>query len=392
MRPIELSIRLLSIFGGILGLYIGLEYCSKAAVTETQDQRWKIIVANDTCPDVTWGYTENQTRQAFADLIAAHLDEMNRTDASPRENQNHYNLVAFIEAESFLEKFPNRKEEFLHRVRKGQICMSPFLCNTLWGMQSIEGIIRSFYPARRFERLHGISLSIAGHTELPSLPWGIATILSGCGIRWTSIPFLDYDSTFRGLTNPPLFQLEGPDGCKIRVILDAWASLKANYTQGGFLLNDPQKITRDWLPHYHNLGPSYPLKTIFASGTHSDINPNSWKQVKGFSDRIAEFNATNTNPVKLVNGTLAQFCEEVDQAEQRNSFMPTIRGCFGHSWELWPISLAATAASMRACEREFLAAESLVAIALLESPGLAEQTRMARERAEWCWARSESVV
>ena len=39
----------------------------------------RIIIANDTCPDVTWGFTEAQTRQAFADLIAAHLDEMTRT-------------------------------------------------------------------------------------------------------------------------------------------------------------------------------------------------------------------------------------------------------------------------------------------------------------------------
>ena len=27
---------------------------------------WRIIIANDTCPDVTWGFNEAQVRRAFA--------------------------------------------------------------------------------------------------------------------------------------------------------------------------------------------------------------------------------------------------------------------------------------------------------------------------------------
>ena len=40
----------------------------------------------------------------------------------------------------------------------------------------------------------------------------------------------DYDCAFRDLRCPPLFALEGPDGSKLRVVLDAWASEKASYT------------------------------------------------------------------------------------------------------------------------------------------------------------------
>ena len=187
---------------------------------------WRILIANDNCPDVTWGFPEAQVRQAFADLIRAHLDEMHRTDTGPIESRDHYNVMAFVEAEAFLEKHPERKDEFVRRVREGRIGLSPFLCNTLWGFQSTEGVLRAFYPARRFEREHHVPLEVAGHTELPSLPWGMATLLSGCGVRWTSVPFLDYDCTFQGLTNPPLFRFAGPDGSEVRVVLDAWASRK----------------------------------------------------------------------------------------------------------------------------------------------------------------------
>jgi hypothetical protein len=72
-----------------------------------------------------------------------------------------------------------------------------------WGFQSLEGVLRTFYPARRMEREHGIPMAVAEHIEPPSLPWGMASLMAGCGIRWTSVPFLDYDSTFKGLKTPP---------------------------------------------------------------------------------------------------------------------------------------------------------------------------------------------
>ena len=267
---------------------------------------WRVIIANDTCPDVTWGFTEAQTRQAFADLIAAHLDEMTRTDTLPRENRDHYNAAAFIEVEAFLEIYPQRRGELLRRIREGRLWVSPFLCNSLWGFQSVEGALRTFYPARRMEREHGMPIDVAEHIELPSLPGGMAPLLAGCGIRWLSVPFYDYDSAFKGLKNPPLFRLEGPDGSEVRVRLDAWASLKASYAQGSQLLKDPKRLASEWLPHYAGLGAAYPLRTIFASGTHSDINPNSYKQTQGFAAAIIAFNAAGTNDtVKLVNGTLA---------------------------------------------------------------------------------------
>ena len=355
-------------------------------VADDGPPRWRIIIANDTCPDVTWGFTEAQVRQAFADLIGAHLDEMTRTDALPPEDRDHYNATAFIEVASFLEKYPQRQAELLRRIAEGRLCVSPFLCNSLWGFQSVEGALRTFYPARRMERKHGMPIDIAEHIELPSLPWGMATLMAGCGIRWTSVPFMDYDTTFKGLNNPPLFRLEGPDGSEVRVRLDAWASLKTSYYQGGYLLKDPKRVTSEWIPHYARLGAAYPLRTIFASGTHSDISPNSHKQARGFADGIISYNAAGTNGVKLVNGTLAQFCSEVDAVEAASPFLPKLRGDFGQSWQLWPVSLARTVAALRENERAFLAAESLVALASRVKPDLAAQTREDREKAEWFWA------
>ena len=103
---------------------------------------------------------------------------MNRTGAQPPENRDHDSATAFLEIEAFLEHRPGRREELLGRIREGRICVSRFLCNSLWGAQSVEGVLRTFYPARRMEREAGIPLEVAEHIGLPLLPWGMASLMA----------------------------------------------------------------------------------------------------------------------------------------------------------------------------------------------------------------------
>ncbi|MEN6576962.1 MAG: glycoside hydrolase family 38 C-terminal domain-containing protein [Phycisphaerales bacterium] len=347
---------------------------------------WTLYIANDNCPDYTWGYTEEQTRQAFADIVRSHLDEMNRTDSLEPASQDRYNMAVTQEAICFVERYPEREAELVRRIKEGRVFVSPFLCNSLWAFHSTECAIRTLYPARRLEQKWGIAIDVAEHIEEPSLPWGMSPILAGAGVRWLSVPFYNYDSTFSSLKNPPLFLYEGPDGSKLRVILDPWASNKASYFQGAVILRKPESIIEEWLPHYSGLGEVYPLQSILASGTHSDISPNSGSQTQGFAEAIVKYNTDGGSHPKLVNATLPQFCEVVDRVQARKPFLPTLRGCFGHSWDLWPVSLAKCAADMREAERAYLAAETLLAVAGSGRPEVYDATRADRERAEWCWA------
>jgi hypothetical protein len=347
---------------------------------------WRVLVIHDTCPDVTWGLTEDQTRQAFADLVRSHLDQMQREDSAPAGDRDHFNMATTQEALDFVGRYPGRKDELVRRIREGRVWMSPFLCNSLWGFQDIEGAIRTLMPSRRLERQWDMSLDVAEHIELPSLPWGQATLLAGCGVRWVSVPFLDYDCTFKGLTNPPVFRWVGPDGSEVRVVLDAWACSRANYAQGALLLKEPRRITEEWVPHYQALAGEYPLRVILASGSHSDISPDSGRQVQGFAQAIERYNtAAPAGQARLVSGTLPQFTAEADAAQKASPFLPALTGCFGHSWELWPVSLAGIAAAARVQGRAYLAAESLVTLACRARPDLGDQTRGDREKAEWFW-------
>jgi len=364
-----------------VGVVLLLAGSAVAAAEATDPAQWTVYVTNDNCPDYTWGYTEEQTRQAFADIVRGHLDEMNRTDDQEPWNRDRYNMAVTQEAMCFVEKYPEREAELVRRIKEGRVFLSPFLCNSLWAFHSTECAIRVLYPARRLEAQWGIPMDVAEHIEEPSLPWGMASILAGAGIRWLSVPFYNYDSTFSRLKNPPLFVLEGPDGSRLRVILDPWASNKASYMQGASVLRSPASLTEEWLPHYVNLGESYPCHAILASGTHGDIAPHSGSQAHEFAQAIIRYNAGGGPHPKLINAALPQFCEAVDEAS-----LPTLRGCFGHSWDLWPVSLARYAADMREAERTYLAAETLLAVAAWDRPAVRDATRKDREQAEWCWA------
>ena len=360
---------------------LGTALAPLPAAPQDDPSAWTVYVLNDNCPDYTWGFNEAQTRRAFADVVRAHLDEMTRTDGERPENQDRYNMAVTQEALCFLEHCPAREEELARRVREGRVYVSPFLCNSLWGFQGAEGFLRTLYPARRLAARWGFPLEAAHHIEEPSLPWGVSTLLAGSGIRWLLNPYYDYDSTFGGLRNPPVFRWEGPDGSRLRVIMDPWLCRKASYAQGAAAIKEGGALAKDWIPRYQKLGAEYPLRAVLASGTHSDINPRSGNQARGFAEGILRHNAEPKGRPRLVNATLPMFCRAADAAGES---LPLVRGCFGHSWDVWPVSLAKYAAGMREGERALLAAEALLAAAGRGAPDLQRETRTDRARAEWC--------
>ena len=304
--------------------------------------------------------------------------------ASPEGSRDRYTMAVTNEALAFLEHYPERKDELVRRLREGRITLSPFLNNTLWGWQSEEAFLRSLYPARRLERAWGVPIDVAHHTELPSLPWGAATLLAGAGVRWLAVPFLDYDTEWGGLDVPPLFVLEGPDGGRVRVVLDAWASRRHNYVQGRALLEDPKRIAAEWLPRFEALGAAYPFRDVLALGTHGDLGPQSAGEVERFTAAIRDWNAQPA-PRRAPRQRDARRLLPRDR-RGRGEPLPcpccaatsATPGKPGRSRS--PPSRPPRARRSARCSR----AEALAALA--GGDALAAATREPRERAEWSWA------
>ncbi|MFN7998745.1 MAG: hypothetical protein U0Q18_34295 [Bryobacteraceae bacterium] len=367
------------------GLLLLLPILSCTVCGQTSPADWTIYVTNDACSDYTWGFHEEATRRAYAEVVRAHLDEMTRTDSLASENQDRYNLSISQEGLMFRRYYPERWPEFLRRVREGRIYIGPFLNNNLWAFQGSESLIRSMYAARSLAEEAGVPMKVGVHIEEPGLPWGAASILASSGIQSLLVHFLDYDSKFSQLTNPPFFAWEGPDGGSIRVLMDDWASEKYNYVQGGALLKKPELVEAEWLPHYSRPQTAYPARAILAAGTHGDNNPTNGNFAGDFAGSIARYNSRPGAHARLVNATLPQFFAALDEQTGTAYRPPLLRGDFGHAWDAWPVALAKYAGAARMGERAFLAAESLVAAASRQDPALIDHSRIARREAEWNW-------
>jgi hypothetical protein len=347
---------------------------------------WMIYVVNDVCSDMTWGNSEAGSFRNMADIVKAHLDRMTVTDSEPGFNRNRFTATTTNEILSFLEKYPDRRDELASRVRSGRLMLGPFLCNTDWGFLGVEGFLRGLYPAKRLAREWGVALDAGVHSELPSFPWGIASLLTGSGIRWCCKPFLNYDAEFDKLENPPVFVYEGPDGSRLDVVMDPWASNRFNYTQGAALLKDTASIRALWIPHYADTSAHYPFKRILAEGTHGDLYANSVEAVPKFSDAVIECNSRAGDRPLVVNATFKMFADAVDSLRSAGPVLKTVRGDFGYSWELWPVALAKYAAMAREGERRLVAAEALLAAFRSGRAAGWADIRRRRERAEWCLA------
>jgi hypothetical protein len=330
-----------------------------------------IFLSNDDCADFTWGFDEKTTRDNSVKLVAAYLDEMKLTDNHLFENKSRYTCTVTNELLFFLEKFPEKRAELMKRIKEGRIMISPFLCNNLWGLPGSETFIRSMYPAARLAKEAGVSLNRGVHSELPSLPGGIVPLLAGAGISWIGKPYLDWDCTFGKLQCPPLFILKGADNSLIKVSLDHWACERFAYEQGAVLIklvsknnfhyNDSTSITKTWINHYNSLK-NYPLQAALTEGTHCDLNPFSWQQPYAISTAIRAVNGNADGRYRIINSTFDMFADYVDSVQNNNPFMDTLKGSFGISWEVWPVSQAKCITGLREQERRLYKTEALLAL------------------------------
>ena len=118
-------------------------------------------------------------------------------------------------------------------------------------------------------------------------------------------------------------------------------------------------------------------------GTHGDNSPTSGSLARGFADAINTYNARKGDHATLVNATLPQIADVVDQVETKRHFLPDLRGDYGISWDAWPVTLAKYAAAMRSGKRSLLGIEALLAEAAQNQPKLREETQRQHARAEW---------
>ncbi|MEM2930575.1 MAG: glycosyl hydrolase-related protein [Thermoproteota archaeon] len=159
----------------------------------------------------------------FYDLIMKYCEE---TEDWPDEVKFRYHVEQLWSILHYLQTQPrDRVEKLLKLVRNGRIGISALLGNEVTGLLGHEEIIRLLYPAFMLKRTYGVSAEVAELNDVPGLSWGLATSLSGSGVkviapllpRWyygKHTPFWDEEKVTGG-REPTAFWWESLSGGRV---------------------------------------------------------------------------------------------------------------------------------------------------------------------------------
>jgi len=237
------------------------------------------------------------------------------------------------------------------------------------GIMTEEEFIQCMLPSVKLENKYGIKFSSAAPTEVPSMNWGLSTILKGAGID--HITRGGYDLNNKNINNRekyPLFYWEGPDGSKVLTKFDVY---KDTVSFGGYgeavnlrrgTYEDRLEFIGEAIERYEAYE-NYHFDAIMLMGTGWDEYP--------FNSEIIDFTNWFNNQEweypKLVDSTWSDYWKHIEEQIANGTEVPVLKGDWGSSWEEWPAQLAYTNALYRKAREVVLAAQSVSAAAFLLS-------------------------
>ena len=262
----------------------------------------------------------------------------------------------------FAERSSAEKNRFLKLAAEGKLFVPAQYANLLTGFASTETLIRSLYPAYRFDRKHNLPFDYANTTDVPSYSWSYASVLADAGIEYFEAASNNGHAPILrlgGLDAKTPFWWEGPDGKKVFM----WYTKRYAQMARLFGVKPGIKIGEDALPRF--LGffdkPSYKSNGVIVFG---DQHENSYMN-PGFASLAGRWDSLFAYPHLQYSG-VAEAMSYIKR--QFGGDIPVIRGDGGPYWEDGIASDAKYAAIDRETMQRALSAEKLSTLTSLIDP------------------------
>ena len=329
-------------------------------ITLPPTRAWTVYIAQDKHLDYGWIHPVEKVVERINNLTDYYLDANKKTGL-------RWNFDTSIWIEEYLSaRSEPRRKQLIDMLQSGAFEAAALWLVPLAGIMGTEELIRSLYYGRNLQEKLGIQIRTASLQEVPSLPWGLATILAEAGI-----PFMvkgAYD-----LRNPhlkerpatPLAYWEGPDGSRVMMKWDAYqdTSLWGGYGEAYKLWRST--TTEERMEFIHNTVDryngytDYPANAILLAGTGFDEYP----QTTVITDFIRWFNSQGWEYPHLVDATWNDFWQDVTkQVEKNHLSIPVTRGDWGITWEEWPAQIAYINNIYRKARETILSAQGIAAL------------------------------
>jgi hypothetical protein len=322
-------------------------------------KKWNIFVVPHTHLDV--GYTDYQAK--VAETQSRTLDEaiqMIHDHPDFRFSPDGYWCVRqFLAGRS-----EEQQKQLFQLVKDKKIFVPTVEASLLTGFPSLETLLRSLYPAFRFNQEHGGDADYANITDVPSYSWSYASVMAAAGLKYFAAGSDNYRAPvllLGRLHEKSPFWWEGPDGGRILM----WYS--RHYHQVTTLFGMPPQIAggHDSLPLFLQIysRPEYKSDAALVYGTQVE-NFDLFPQQASLAE---EWNRIYAYPRLRYSG----FAEAIGYiARQLGDAIPVVRGDGGPYWEDGIISTTRSAALERETEQRALAAEKFSTLSSLVNPRL----------------------
>lgn len=304
------------------------------------------------------GYTDVQGK-----VLELHSRNLDRAlDALDRDPGFAFSVDGSLIVDQYLAtRSPERADRVLAGLRSGRLSVNAFHILFLSGVAGLEEIYRAAYAAARLRDEHGVPITYANLTDVPSYSAAIPSILRALGID----AFVGIENHHRGgtadsdaqhLASPVMW--EGVDGSRVLT------HFSDTYSQLRFMAGDPQTIAGGahafcrLLARYDR--PDYLPHDLAVIGTHAD-NEDLADGDAGYAQR---WNARYAYP-RLVVSTMAGYLDAVRPLARQ---LPVWRGDGGSFWEDGVGTGATVTAEHRRVQAVLPAAEGLAALVGLADP------------------------
>ncbi len=176
-----------------LEIAVGTRMLDRREFTWFPGKHWEIYLVHGSHHDL--GYTDIPSN-----VLSEHDHHLDKVLEFCEQTQDWPDEVKFRyvieQAWSILHYIDNRSPETTARmvefIRQGRIEVTAFLDNMTAELCGHEQQVRLVYPAFRLADKYGFQISSAEHNDIPGIPWGFVSVLSGSGVRYFAPSVQDY--------------------------------------------------------------------------------------------------------------------------------------------------------------------------------------------------------
>ncbi|NLB55588.1 MAG: hypothetical protein GX811_07465, partial [Lentisphaerae bacterium] len=278
-------------------------------------RNWNIYLVHHTHTDL--GYTELQdtVERKHAEYIAQVLDYCTETDNLPRGEKFCWTCETSWSIKLFLQRFPERANEFFARVREGRIEVTALYLQ-LTDIFSYDLLEETTNYALNLAQQHDFEIVTAMNNDVNGWAWGLPDMLSKRGVRYMDTA-INETRALGVRPRPAFFRWIGPQNGALLF----WHS--DGYLTGNSLLSESKMAT--FLKNLENKG--YPHNSIairIQGAAHDNAPPGLW-----LCKTVRRWNESFNNP-KLYLVTARQWFEHA--SKRWSSPIPEFKAAWPDWW------------------------------------------------------------